>query len=234
MKNKSAYTKDLYKNLIFLVASGIVLIAATVAWFAQNDAANVDSIGAAVQAVSPLDIGYYISTEDYGTLAAHDGNAGSVSLTDRQATTWSAKLSSIDIGSMIPGEFYSYKVVITNASSNLDLNFNTILCTAGTPPTASAAVTDTDELLEAIKVDALATIKPAAGSETVNGSPASSDLYTLSSNANILSTTGGVSSSDTVTFYYDIYLPGGSTIDYEAFRESGAAISIGQVAVVEE
>lgn len=234
MKNKSASTKDLYKNFIFLVASGIVLIAATVAWFAQNSSANVDSVGAAIQAVSPIDIGYYVSQEDYNTLAAHDGNAGSVSLADRQATTWSAKLSSIDIGSMYPGEFYSYKVVVTKASSTLNFNFNSISCIAATPPTASAAVTDTDELLAAVKVNAMATVTPSAGSETTNVSLFLTDLSALSSNATVLTTTGTITSTDTITFYYDIYLPGGdNSIDYEAFRESGAAISIGQVAVVD-
>jgi len=231
MKKMSASTKDLYKNFIFLVASGIVLIAATVAWFAQNTNANVNSIGASVQAYDPIQIDYYIVQDSYETLAAYDGNSSSVSLTDRQSATWSSSLSSIDISSMYPGQFFSYKVVIANTTNNLSLKFNSVSCVATTPPTVSASATDTDEMLSAVKVNAMATVKPSAGSETENVSLVSTDLYTLSSSPTVLTTTGTILSTDTITYYFDIYLPGGdSSIDYEAFRESGAVISVAQVA----
>ena len=230
MKKKSPSTKELYKNFIFLVASGIVLVAATVAWFGQNSSSSASPIGASVQAYNPIQIDYYISAEDYETMASHDGDSSDISLQDRQSTTWSPSFSSIDISSIYPGQFFSYKMVVTNSTKNLSLKFDSVYCAASDPPTPSANETDTALLLSAIKLDALATVRQPPGSETLNISLVSTDLSALSSNATVLTTTGPASSGDIVTFYFDIFLPGGdSSIDYEAFRESGAVISISQV-----
>lgn len=231
MNKTSQSTKDLYKNLIFLVASGIVLIAATVAWFAQNSSTNVDAIGAEVKAYDPVQINYFRCNDSYETLASRDGIPGSVSLYDRINANWTASDSSIDISSMYPGQFFSYKMVVSNTVNNLSLKFKSVTCTATTPPSASASATDTDELLSAVKVDAMATVKPSGGSETERVSLVSTNMYALYSNPTLLTIAGSVSSTDTITFYFDIYLPGGdSSIDYEAFRESGAVISIAEVA----
>jgi hypothetical protein len=132
---------------------------------------------------------------------------------------------------MYPGQFFSYKMVVSNTANNLSLKFKSVTCTATTPPSASASATDTDELLSAVKVDAMATVKPSGGSETERVSLVSTNMYALYSNPTLLTIAGSVSSTDTITFYFDIYLPGGdSSIDYEAFRESGAVISIAEVA----
>ena len=126
MKHFDDSTKKLIKNVAALCVSALVLIAATVAWFAQGDSAAIDQISINTESIRSTD--YYavsatgvlqnVTTVGAGTssehkeLVIHDSTNTSVTVTLQnqvESNSWT-KTSAWGISSLYPGVYRAYKM----------------------------------------------------------------------------------------------------------------------------
>lgn len=130
MKNNK---EKVIKSGVFLAATALVLVVATVAWFISGSlGANTDSISGEV------------ATEDgygYLLLEAVDTDKNGV-LDPAEAAVWvPVPGENLDITSMVPNEYHYYKAVIqTGARTTLQFKFTGIAVTVADPTATEADV----------------------------------------------------------------------------------------------
>lgn len=127
MKRLDDSTKKLIKNVVALITSALVLIAATVAWFASGTKTSVGQIKASVKA-SNYSVSYYKMKDDsisgflQSVTTDADGTVGSITFSPAQSdlaykmddtsaanSKWTQS-TDWSITSMIPGAYWSYRI----------------------------------------------------------------------------------------------------------------------------
>ena len=84
--------KKIIKNIIMVIASALLLLAATLAWFTSGDEAKVNELSAPISSINDVDIDHEILGDD-----------GWVDINNDDLTT----------GKLIPGKEYRYRAIIT-------------------------------------------------------------------------------------------------------------------------
>lgn len=222
MKHNVISSKKLIKNFVYLIVSALVLVSATIAWFASGDTADVETISIPL-ATSQFDIKYYradVSDKEF-VYDQTEGRIMPLSLEEKQALAWQAT-ENIDIASLYPGAYNAFKIIVSaNEAGNPSLLFDKISCLV---PENSEIVYDSIFLCaEAYDANGIQ-IASTSGSFT-SFIPEGSDSMSVFG-------LGSVAKNAMLTIYVDIGIPGYDVNDtHNALRLTGADIRIGSVAI---
>ncbi|MBQ3150123.1 MAG: hypothetical protein IJB86_02630 [Clostridia bacterium] len=222
MKHDMISSKKLIKNFVYLIVSALVLVSATVAWFATGDESTVETISIPL-ATSQFDIKYY-RADVSGKEFVYDEAAGKVvsaSLAEKQALSWVAT-DNIDIDTLYPGVYNAFKIVVSaNEAGNPSLLFDAISC---------LYPADTKIAYDSIFISAEA--YDVNGIQTASASGCFSDFIPEGSNAMTVFGLGSVAQNAMLTIYVDIGIPGYDVNEtHNELQNTGAELRIGSVAV---
>lgn len=222
MKHNDTYSKKLIKNFVYLIVSALVLVSATVAWFATGDAADVEKISTPM-ATSQFDIQYYradVSDKEF----IYDIDAGSITgltLAEKQALPWQST-ESIDIDTLYPGAYNAFKIVVSaNEAGNPSLIFDKLSCLY--PENAQIAYDSIFVYADAYDVN---------NTVIASATGCFSDFIPDGSDSMTVFNLGSVSQNARLTIYLEIGIPGYDVNEtHSELRETGAEIRIGSVAI---
>lgn len=236
MKQRDTSSKTMIKNMVSLVASALVLIAASFAWFAINNAVDVASVSADMEGVFLVDY-YTTSTPTSDVLwgmqdeelyvrdvSAKSDTVLSQYLQNVQDTAW-MKANDEQI-SFYPGEFRIFKIsFVARVSHDYRVRLSDVAFTSDDPDAAA----------DSIYTYGYAVCSDGETSNVSTGTPQTlrSVLYT----DGVPGTSGTVVTvhadlGETVDVYYVVGIPGEDLNDsHDAVREAGASIRIGSIVV---
>lgn len=230
MKKQSAYTKKLIKNGVALFASGLVLIAATFAWFAINADSDVGNLSVSFHGVQ-YSIEYYRGTivdDNYDTFVGLS-DVSSVAndyvspRRNNQKFTW-ALTSSLTVDSLYPGEYEPFRIDVTAGSGKtFDFVLQNITCTPPSGTTLTAA-----DVYACISVNLVAVDSSGNVLTSTSGT-----LQQFASAANATGHISGLALSFTDAGTISVYMDVGMVGTQETLRATGASVSIGSVTIVD-
>lgn len=236
MKQCDTSSKKMIKNLVSLVASALILIAATFAWFASNDSVTVDSISADTQANFIVD--YYATTiPDTDILwGMQEGELYVKNSESRADTTLSQYVQNIDSEAwyrtsaptipLIPGEFRVFKITFqSRLSHDYKVNLSNVSIVSDNPEAVAQSVYTYGFSVRTNDETGVAT---ASSTETLHSVLSSGGTYGTKGLVHTVHTEIG----DSVAVYFVVGIPGedigGS---HDGAREAGAQINIGSIDV---
>ncbi|MGN0635607.1 MAG: hypothetical protein ACI4I5_05235 [Acutalibacteraceae bacterium] len=236
MKQHDTSSKSIIKNIVSLVASALVLIAATFAWFTTGSTADVATVSADIEGVFVVD--YYtaqIPDADVlwgmqdGELYVRDISAKSDTLLSQYVqnaadTAW-MKANDEQI-SFYPGEFRIFKISFTaKVSHDYSVRLNDVVFTSDDPDAAADSIYTygyavcKDEDTVTTTTETTQTLRSVLYTDGVPGT--SGTVATVHANL-----------GDVVNVYYVIGIPGEDiNSSHDAVRQSGASIRIGSIVV---
>lgn len=222
MKNKSDYTKKLIKNVTALITAGLVLIAATIAWFASNAETSVRSMSTKYDGIE-FTIRYYRASNVPGTFKSL-GESGAVSLETRQGSTlgWT-EVNSLDVSNLFPGEYAMFRIDIQiGSSSTPHFVLNDIRCTSDP--------TKRELIFNSLFVNMLAVQE---GTLLDSSTDSLSNLVKVRDGKYYIDElTIPQMESSSFSVYLDVGMPGADVNNtHEALRLTGATVEIGSVTV---
>lgn len=182
MKRFDDSTKKLIKNVAALITSALVLIAATVAWFASGSRAGVNQLNAKFENRNYSNTYYEISDPDGVLQSATVGgsNAGfTIDYGESQEPTLAGKLTSEDwtetedfnIDSLEPGFYKSFKISVGSASY-----MTPTLSVFGITTASGLSAADRETVLKNIYVRAIV-VQTTASTQMVNGEEQTQTTY---------------------------------------------------------
>lgn len=236
MKQHDTSSKSIIKNIVSLVASALVLIAATFAWFTTGSTADVALVSADIEGVFVVDY-FTAQTPDTDVLwgmqdeelYVRDISAKSDTMISQYVqnaadTTW-MKANEEQI-SLYPGEFRIFKISFAaKVSHDYSVCLNDVVFTSEDPDAAA----------DSIYTYGYAVCK--------DGDTVTSTSQTTQTLRSVLYTDGAPGTSGTVVtahanmgemvnVYYVIGIPGEDINNsHDAVRQSGASIRIGSIVV---
>lgn len=221
MKHNTMSSKKLIKNFVYLVVSALVLVSATIAWFASGDTADVESISIPL-ATSQFNIQYYRA--DVSEEFVYDTQAGAmvpINLEEKQTLQWQSA-DNIDITALYPGVYNAFKiVVIANETGNPSLSFNGLNC---------LYPENKEDVYKSIFIRAVA--YNANGERVAEASGSFSNFISEGSDSMTVFSLGSVAKNATLTVYIDIGIPGFDVNEtHDGLRSTGSEIRIGSVAI---
>ena len=229
MKHFDDSTKKLIKNVAALLVSALVLIAATVAWFASGSRADLNSISAPMQR-SNLSVKYYrTEVSDTFTYDSATGTVSGITLAQKMdlptgQSGW-VETENIDVPRLFPGEYNAFKITVhVNEAGTPVLTMKDFTC---------LYPTDSSIAYSSIFVSATAV----SSDGTVLGSACGSlaDLMTETEGSTVITplSIGSQEANTDLVFYLDIGIPGEDVNDtHDDLRMTGAQIRINTVGVV--
>ena len=228
MKHNDDYSKKLIKNFVYLVVSALVLVSATVAWFAKNSKADVNAITAAMNG-EQFDISFYRADglEEEFVYDTSEDEIVSISLEEKEALTWKPT-ENIDIKALYPGVYDAFKVVIivNEDSGSSSFDFNEISCAVAEDMDGDSKETFLNNVYKSVFYRAIA-VKGDSLIGKVGSFESMNESKTLS-----LMDLGEIKKGDTITVYFDIGIPGDDVNGTHAvLQETGATIRIGSVEI---
>ncbi len=222
MKFDMISSKKLIKNFVYLIVSALVLVSATVAWFATGDESTVETISIPL-ATSQFDLMYYradVSDKEF-VYNQETGRVESLTLEEKKALPW-VTADNIDVTTLYPGVYNAFKIVVkANEAGNPSLLFDAISC---------LLPSDADIAYDSIFINAES--YDVNGVLTASATGSFSDFIPEGSESMSVMSLGAVAKSAVLTIYVDIGIPGYDVNGtHNTLRETGADIRIGSVAI---
>ncbi len=221
MKHNVISSKKLIKNFVYLVVSALVLVSATIAWFATGDSADVSTISTRMK-TTLFNIEYYKADVTGTEFKYENGAVSSLTKSEKDELQW-VQATNIDIESLYPGVFNAFKIVVkaNSSMSNSSLLFDQISCLI---PEEAKDVYDT------VFISAEAYSQDGALISSISGS--FSSLIPEGSDSMSVFGLGAIAQSQKITVYIDIGIPGYDVNNtHDKIRHTGADIRIGSVSV---
>lgn len=236
MKQRDTSSKKIIKNLVSLVASALILVAATFAWFASNDSVAVDSVSADTQANFIVD--YYATTiPDTDILwGMQDGELYVKNSESAVDTMLSEYVQSIDSEAwyrtsaptipLIPGEFRVFKISFqSRISHDYKVNLSDVAIVSDDPSAVAQSIYTYGFSVRTNEETGIAT---ASSTETLHSVLFSDGAYGTKGLVHTVHTEIG----DAVEVYFVVGIPGEDINNtHDSAREAGAQISIGSIDV---
>lgn len=245
MKHYDVDVKKFIKNVVSLVVSGLLLVAATIAWFTQGHTSTVSRVDASMRSTFQVSFMHHTTASTYldnvtssgsTTLKVRERNSSGTFTTDSPVKTYVESLQSNTWQSsdpdnndwdldLYPGKYglYKFEYISNGTTKNLALEFGTLQ-------------SDMDDTMDAVEIYAWA-VTVNNGTESSPIAQASMTLSDLDPASNTSSSvfTNGISanSGTSVRVYYVIGMPAtNGTANYQhdvSVREENRTIAISQV-----
>ncbi len=221
MKHNAISSKKLIKNLVYLIVSALVLVSATVAWFASGDMAEVSTISTPMQ-TSLFNIEYYRADVTGREFVYENGAISSLTREEKEGLSW-VQTGNIDVESLYPGVFNAFKIVVkaNSSMSNSSLLFDEISC---------LVPSDSKDVYDSVFISAQAYTQDGTLVSSASGS--FSSFIPEGSDSMSIFGLGAIAQSQKLIIYIDIGIPGYDVNNtHDKIRLTGADIRIGSVSV---
>ena len=224
-KQHSPYTKKLIKNGVALVTAGLILIAATFAWFALNEEAKVSGVSAAFDGLQySVEDDKATPTDNFQLLSS--SFTSSAMYTARSGLTWTRVPNSgsnptpLQVDPLFPGEYAAFRIDVSAAAGK---TYKIILQDLSVGQNDTLAT-----VLGCVSVNMITYDGTSVGSTTASGTLSS--LYSSSTQDCDPGITLTFTQAGTMSVYLDVGMVGSQ----ETLRTTGATLSINKVIAVEQ